>query len=510
MSKCKSGRSSDRRRKPVKPLVFSRRAITLAKRIDEDSSDPRVVWDIWCGLHSGIPECCVTFFVKFWRHLNEGRWQNEVLGEPDTAEEFDVIDVLNKEVLELVDTIQYGYFDLLKKYRGRRAASKRPLEPIMLSARLVCWPATSCVCGGAIAGAPANDRHFQAPRRRQDGRGQGNSAGNTVPTMSTAAPFRQDGSFAESSMPLGIKRTDAGRRGGVLPTLSWSAGLIAYQGTLAASLARLGPSSFRWRRRVPWLFRGCPGAPLAPGQLVHFPAFPGDSMGHSNRHPGNPRMDDQQQTTEKTCGPQLFDAEPSHSWTLEKLGEYAQQQHRTIIDGEKQLTPAYWRLGQALMLLRKQFNRGQWGLYMESLGIEPTRAARARAIYRTFPSVEQVAGKSVEEAYGERVGRQRVERRRKTKWRHTRTESIRGQEALCAFLNRVPSEAEALLKEAGRTEPAQARHLLVAVERAIEQLVQLRDRLQKHAADATPSSTCVTKKSTPRPKVKLAEINVLS
>jgi hypothetical protein len=112
-----------------KPLVFSKRAVTLTKRMGEDTRDPDVVWDVWCGLHSGIPECCITFFVKVWRHLNRGRWENEVLGEPSTGDEDEVIDVLNIEVVELVDSIQYGYLDLIRSYKSKRARSSKAVVP---------------------------------------------------------------------------------------------------------------------------------------------------------------------------------------------------------------------------------------------------------------------------------------------------------------------------------------------------------------------------------------------
>jgi hypothetical protein len=49
----------------------------------------------------------------------------------------------------------------------------------------------------------------------------------------------------------------------------------------------------------------------------------------------------------KSCGPQLFDnGKPSNEWKLEDLSVYAQEQYRQILDGEKLLLPAYWRLSK--------------------------------------------------------------------------------------------------------------------------------------------------------------------
>jgi len=61
-----------------------------------------------------------------------------------------------------------------------------------------------------------------------------------------------------------------------------------------------------------------------------------------------------------------------------------------IVDGEKQLAPTYWRLGQALSLARKQFHYCQWDKYLKSLEFERTRAARARAIFNTFSTGQEV------------------------------------------------------------------------------------------------------------------------
>jgi len=92
----------------------------------------------------------------------------------------------------------------------------------------------------------------------------------------------------------------------------------------------------------------------------------------------------------KSCGPQLFaEGEPSNEWGLEELGVYAQIQYHQILDGEKLLTPTYWRLGHVLVLAKKAFKHGKWSQYLKSLGIDATRASKARAIYRTFNNAEE-------------------------------------------------------------------------------------------------------------------------
>ena len=143
---------------------------------------------------------------------------------------------------------------------------------------------------------------------------------------------------------------------------------------------------------------------------------------------------------EKSCEPQLLDDEqPSHSWGLDKLAEFAQEQHRIIVDGEKEQVPAYWRLGQALSLARKQFARGQWGKYLDELEIHKTRASKARAIFRSFQSPKDVAGKSVEEAYGCR------DRRQEQGARLLKRKPV--DRSLKTFLGNVPKEAKTLIDQ---------------------------------------------------------------
>ena len=109
----------------------------------------------------------------------------------------------------------------------------------------------------------------------------------------------------------------------------------------------------------------------------------------------------------RSFGPQLFaGGEPSNEWGLEELSTYAQMQYRQILDGEKLLAPAYWRLGHALILAKEAFRHGKWSQHLKDLGIDKTRASRARAIYRTFDKDEDVSGLTVEQAYAKRRRRQ--------------------------------------------------------------------------------------------------------
>ncbi len=105
----------------------------------------------------------------------------------------------------------------------------------------------------------------------------------------------------------------------------------------------------------------------------------------------------------KSCSVQPLTELPSRSWGLERLTEFACEQHAQLVAGERQTAPVYWRLGMALYLIRENFTHGQWTTYLESHEIEKTRAARARAIFRTFSSENGVQGLTVQEAYDQRA-----------------------------------------------------------------------------------------------------------
>ena len=103
---------------------------------------------------------------------------------------------------------------------------------------------------------------------------------------------------------------------------------------------------------------------------------------------------------QKSCGPQLFDKTlPAHDWPLEELTEFAQREYRKIVDDEKTLALAYWRLGNALTVARKQLGRGRWGHFLKSLPIDKTRSSKACAVFRAFSSPEQLKELTVEQAY---------------------------------------------------------------------------------------------------------------
>jgi len=173
---------------------------------------------------------------------------------------------------------------------------------------------------------------------------------------------------------------------------------------------------------------------------------------------------------------QLFASHPDPTWGVDCLGEYARQQDQAIVNGEQALTAYYWRLGLALELARKQFSHSQWGRYLSSLGIDKTRASRARAIQRTFEAEEQVAELSVKEAYSRRKRQPRKSPILRSASRAPVAE--RHEEVdLVNFLVGVCHQVESCLSQAESASAEQANCYLSVLEEALRELNGLRQRL---------------------------------
>lgn len=173
------------------------------------------------------------------------------------------------------------------------------------------------------------------------------------------------------------------------------------------------------------------------------------------------------------CGPQPFEEQLSHGTPLTRLTELAGEVHSALVAFEKSATPHYWRLGQILMLARKQVPRGEWADFLATVGIEKTRASKARAIFRTFYTAEETAGLSVGEAY------ERRERRPSARkfLSHTPEEAACGRRAPVATLphwvDHLAEDAERLRDEVKFLSPEQSEKLGVAIRRVTALLAEL-------------------------------------
>lgn len=181
----------------------------------------------------------------------------------------------------------------------------------------------------------------------------------------------------------------------------------------------------------------------------------------------------------KGCGPKLFGkGEPNNEWGLEELSAYAQMQYHQILDGEKLLAPAHWRLGHVLVLTKKAFKHGKWTQHLKDLGIDKTRASRARAIFGAFEKEQDVAGLTVEEAYAKR-------RRKQSSMGNEITDGgaqpKKDVQRLRKSVRSIGKRTEDVIHDAAFVAPEEAVILIPAVRESIRQLQELLKYLEQQA-----------------------------
>jgi len=169
----------------------------------------------------------------------------------------------------------------------------------------------------------------------------------------------------------------------------------------------------------------------------------------------------------KSCDSQLLMKPPNPQWGVEDLGRYARAQDQAIVASDRSLTACYWRLGLALNLARKHLGHRQWGRFLDELGIDKTRASRARAIHGTFETEQQVAELSVQEAYGRREKKPRLAAPAERRPEKQKEDPIE-------FLLGVCKQADFFSDHANFTEPDQAAAILTMIDETIAELDKLR------------------------------------
>jgi hypothetical protein len=181
-----------------------------------------------------------------------------------------------------------------------------------------------------------------------------------------------------------------------------------------------------------------------------------------------------QQKNGKSCEPQLLDEVPTEAWGVEKLGAFAQARHHEIEADEQSLARVYWRLGLALNLARRQFSHGQWTKFLDALGIDKTRASKARAIQRSFEAECSLEGLSVQEAY-----RSRKRKVRKPSAKKERRKKSKQKTGMVDWLFDICNKVDLYCAEADFADSEEASSLLSVIENAVAELTRLRRRLQQ-------------------------------
>ena len=195
---------------------------------------------------------------------------------------------------------------------------------------------------------------------------------------------------------------------------------------------------------------------------------------------------DEHSPNEKSCGePQLLPStEPNNEWFPEQLSTYAQTQYQQIIDNETYLSLPYWRLGHALEIAKKSFGHGQWEQYLKSLGIDPTRASKARVIYRTFAREDDIAHLTVEAAYAQRRRRQPAVAPAKPEVVNSK-KSVQG---LRKSISKIADRTGTVVHDAAFASADEAIVLIPAVRNAIRELQTLLEFLEQQAGTSSPAS----------------------
>jgi len=175
----------------------------------------------------------------------------------------------------------------------------------------------------------------------------------------------------------------------------------------------------------------------------------------------------------KSCGPQqLVTDESLATLGIEDLAKRARTENQRIDAVECKLSKHYWNLGQILARIRQQFLHGQWEKFLLQQEIDRTRAAKALAIFRSFPEVETLAELTVEQAYKQRTRKTRKPARRST----VTTES---SDPLQASLSQICQQADSWLEITNTADAESANRWLVALADAIRRLQLLQDSCRR-------------------------------
>ena len=111
----------------------------------------------------------------------------------------------------------------------------------------------------------------------------------------------------------------------------------------------------------------------------------------------------------------------------------------------------YWHLGKALVMARNKYKHGSWGNFLESLGVNKTRASKAQAIYKANRAEKEVGDLSVAKAYARR-------KQKKTKRQKAGPAVMSDKAELREFLKGICIEAERYYDVAAFLKPPEESH----------------------------------------------------
>ncbi len=172
----------------------------------------------------------------------------------------------------------------------------------------------------------------------------------------------------------------------------------------------------------------------------------------------------------ESCVPQdSSHATPAKQTTLNELRQQLQVVYGQIQEAEYRLSIMYWRLGRLLELARAHFKYGEWNGFLDSQGVDYSRASRARAIYRSFGAEAQVAEMTVDQAYSCRV--------RRTSRQRASNAAVPCANTVGALLQTITDDARSLAVECRSFTIDEAENALPQIDAVIDLLNELRQSL---------------------------------
>lgn len=184
---------------------------------------------------------------------------------------------------------------------------------------------------------------------------------------------------------------------------------------------------------------------------------------------------------EKSSAPKLLAELPCKSWGQDRLQAFAVDTNKRIDEIGRPLAQQYWLLGAVLILLKLELGWGMLGQFLAKNSITKARAARARAIHRTFKSPEDLGDLTVESAYEKRRRKQstkEIKARRTKPPKQAKPRETSPWNTLPEFLTGVVKQADLCFNEVTSAPPPNARPLIDEITKAIERLTVLQQALK--------------------------------
>lgn len=90
---------------------------------------------------------------------------------------------------------------------------------------------------------------------------------------------------------------------------------------------------------------------------------------------------------------------PDPTWGMDEMGKYVQRQRNKIANINKRKAIHVYRLGEALLFAKVNYDHGEWCKHLGKIGVSGSSATRARQLVERAGAIENVIGLEITEAY---------------------------------------------------------------------------------------------------------------